>query len=183
MQHEGFWDFSLRTYRCRGVPEACLALQGGAGADVNLVLWCCWAGGRAAPLGDEVFRQALEFSVEWSDRVVKPLRSARRWMKSTGCGGSAVDRDACMALRTGIKSVELRAEQLQQQALAALPLAGTSEEGGPRSIASNLIRYFEAIGAGIGADVRVHLRTIVSAAFPDAGAPSLEEFERALQKG
>lgn len=181
MQHEGFWDFSLRTYRCRGVQEACLALQEGAGADVNLVLWCCWAGGHAAPLGGEVFRQALAFSVEWNRGVVKPLRSVRRWMKATGCSMGPVDRDACMALRTGIKGAELRAEQLQQQALESLPLAGGSEDGGPGSIASNLNRYFEAIGSGIDADVRTHLRKIVSAAFPDAGAPSLEEFERALQ--
>ena len=183
MQHEGFWDFSLRTYRSERVPEACLALQDEKGADVNLVLWCCWAGGHAAPLDDEVFRQALEFSVEWSHGVVKPLRSVRRWMKATGCSSGLVDREACRALRTGIKGVELRAEQLQQRALAALPLAGGSEDGRPGSIASNLIRYFEAIGAGIDADVRAHLCTIVSAAFPDAGASSLEEFERALQKG
>ena len=35
---EGFWDFSVRTYRTPGVPDACLSLQNDYAADVNMLL-------------------------------------------------------------------------------------------------------------------------------------------------
>ncbi|HEY9550471.1 MAG TPA: TIGR02444 family protein, partial [Kiloniellaceae bacterium] len=39
-----FWQFSGAVYARRGVAEACLALQQRHGLDVNLLLFCAWAG-------------------------------------------------------------------------------------------------------------------------------------------
>ena len=45
-----FWDFSLIVYMTPGVGPACVALQEAHELDVNIVLFCLWAGasGRGA---------------------------------------------------------------------------------------------------------------------------------------
>ena len=49
-----FWQFSGAVYAHPGVAEACLDLQDRHGLDVNLLLFCAWAGvqGRVFDGGD-----------------------------------------------------------------------------------------------------------------------------------
>jgi uncharacterized protein (TIGR02444 family) len=177
---EAFWDFSVRTYRSSGVPEACLDLQDEQGADVNMLLYCCWAGGCGASLDAGSFDRAQTFSRDWSGQVVRPLRAARRWMKQDGCAAGPVDRDACMALRQQVKNIELAAEKLQQLALAALPLpAGGSPVAGDAqlaAVAANLRRYCTASGIRLDDVVIDRLRIIVRAGFPELRQESLQAF-------
>jgi uncharacterized protein (TIGR02444 family) len=108
-----FWFFSLSVYRQPGVPDACLVLQDGAGADVNLVLFLLWhaAEGRALGAADVA---AIEAMVgEWRRSVVVPLREARRALKARD------DEPAVAALRRQVKQSELEAERLQQELLFA----------------------------------------------------------------
>lgn len=166
---ESFWGFSLRTYAKPAVAEACLFLQDKRGLDVNLVLYCCWIGGRAPVLDTADFADAFEFSVRWKRHVVEPLRDVRRWMKTDGCEQEPVESKSCMSLRDRVKKLELEAEKLQQNALEALSseVIGAGGEG-PAAIAANLARLCEA--RGVHVDTRVHgaLRTILRAAYPDA---------------
>ena len=37
-----FWEFSLAFYAPEPVGAACLSLQDRRGADVNILLLCCW---------------------------------------------------------------------------------------------------------------------------------------------
>ena len=77
-----FWDFSLAIYRKPGVSEACLRLQDAAGVDVNLLLFFCWlATTRDTALDEEAIRDIVARTADWRDRVVRPLRGIRRWMK------------------------------------------------------------------------------------------------------
>ena len=166
-QDESFWDFSLRTYSQAGVPAACLALQDELGADVNMILYCIWAGSRAAALDEAAFRRAFEFSSRWATEVVNPLRRARRWMKQEAGTEGTVDGAACFALREQIKTAELAAEKLQQLTLAALPL--TDGAGGLEAVMANLRLYFGAIGAPLDDEAVERLMVIVRAAFPQGG--------------
>ena len=106
-----FWDFSLRVYRQPGVPDACLALQDAAGADVNIVLFLLWhaAEGRALEAADIAALEALVG--DWRRQVVVPLREVRRVLKSREADPEAA------ALRRQVKQVELEAERLQQETL------------------------------------------------------------------
>ena len=112
-----FWRFSLRFYRQPGAADACIALQDRDGVDVNVLLFLLWLATdkRRVALADA---QALcAKALSWRDDVVAPLRSVRRTLK----GGSAlVEGSAAEFFRTRIKSVELEAERLQQEALFAL---------------------------------------------------------------
>ncbi len=165
MRREGFafWRFSLRTYRKRGVAEACLALQDECGADVNLLLYCCWIGSRGRKLDPRAVRSAMAGVGRWQKEVVWSLRQARRAIRKDPHGAEA---EAVKLLRRSIAAVELDAEYLEQrlldrEAARTQPSAGNS---GPREAASaNLARYFEALGSTPGPRARRHLRTLTDA--------------------
>jgi len=119
-----FWRFSLKFYRAPGVADACIALQEGAGVDVNLLLFLLWQATqrRAFTAADVV---AIEDRVgPWRDAAVIPLRNVRRALKSPP---ALVAAGTAEAFRTRIKAVELEAERLQQEAMYGL--AATSPLG------------------------------------------------------
>lgn len=167
---EGFWDFSIRTYRTPGVPEVCLSLQNDYGADVNMLLYCCWAGTCVGQIDGELFARASGFSTLWADNVVTPLRFARTWMKQSGCNAEPVPRDACMELRDEIKSVEFASEKLQQEVLESLvsteSLRDTQADQVLQDVAANLEIYADFVGLDDCDDVRKKLSVIIDAAFP-----------------
>jgi uncharacterized protein (TIGR02444 family) len=102
-----FWTFSLKVYAAEGVQAECLALQEQYGLDVNLLLFCAYAGAVecVALSMDDVASVAA--AVEgWHKDVVRPLRHARRALK-------AHEPDAA-PLRTNVKRSELEAEQIEQ---------------------------------------------------------------------
>ena len=71
-----FWEFSLRVYGGRGVAEACLALQDECGADVNMVLYCCWVGASGGgAVESRLLRRAAEMVAPWQGEVVGALRA------------------------------------------------------------------------------------------------------------
>jgi uncharacterized protein (TIGR02444 family) len=167
---ESFWDFSVRTYRTTGVPDACLSPQNDYGADVNMLLYCCWIGPHAGQFDAQLFAQATRFSTQWADNVVKPLRCARTWMKHTGCLTDPVATEACMDLRDKIKSVEFAAEKLQQETLESLvsinPAHNSDANQVLTDVMANLNRYAEFADINDCADVRRKLGIIIDAAFP-----------------
>lgn len=108
-----FWQFSGTVYGRAGVAEACLDLQDRHGLDVNLLLFCAWAGTRGRRLdgGDLGLLRAAVWS--WQDNVVAPLRAARRWLKQQ----VAVPDDLGETFREEVKGLELQAEMLEQLVL------------------------------------------------------------------
>ncbi len=164
-----FWDFSLEVYRRPGVAEACLALQARHGLDVNLLLFCCWAGrrGRVLCVGDFA---GLEAAVgDWHRRVVQPLREVRRWLRDRPAN---FDEQA-KALRAEIKGRELDAEHIEQLLLdRALPIP----PGAPSAAAAagNLEAYLTSIGAARGAGDTADIGTLLRGAFPEIAPDEAE---------
>ena len=167
---EGFWDFSVRTYRTPGVPDACLSLQNENGADVNMVLYCCWVGAVIGAFDDRLFSRASEYSAHWAKNVVIPLREARTWMKHTGCSTDPTPTEECMQLREEVKSVEFAAEKMQQEVLESMvPVerrgCDTADEI-TRDVIANLKLYAEYLDLDIHDDIKRKFSIIIEAAFP-----------------
>jgi uncharacterized protein (TIGR02444 family) len=140
-----FWRYSLRVYARAGVEQACLALQE-AGADVNLLLFCCWQGSQGGTLNKQSLRKAMQAVAVWQQQVVQPLRQARRIIKR-GLPGVASDMSG--SLRQRISRVELDAEYLEQLVLAQHATATPQSQPtiDPQQIAAvNLKRYLELLG-------------------------------------
>ena len=117
---EGFWDFSNRIYRSPDVRQCCLSLQDLYGLDVNLLLFACWHARSRGLFESALVARALAFSGHWADQVVKPLRSARRWMKAQT--ESDLDEEF-QTLREEIKALELQCERFQENTLEAMVAA------------------------------------------------------------
>jgi uncharacterized protein (TIGR02444 family) len=108
------WAFSLVFYQQPDVMSALLALQDGAGLDVNLILFALWLGLSGRGRVDDRAVDAADRSVRvLRDEVIEPLRALRAGLKS------AADADI-LRLREGIKALEIDAEKAAQDRLAAL---------------------------------------------------------------
>jgi uncharacterized protein (TIGR02444 family) len=144
-----FWDFSLGLYGRKGIPDLCIDLQDRLGADVNILLYCCWAAVCGAPMLTESEVAALDALVrDWREDVVKPLRATRRAMKEMTAPGDTGHRER---IRNQVKRSELDAERVQQLMLAAampLPAKESSSSGDVRKTAlANMATYLTFLGA------------------------------------
>ena len=168
-----FWDFSLALYGREGVARACVALQDRRGLDVNLLLFCCWAGSRGRRL-DPADLKGLDAAVRpWRDAVVRPLRGIRRWLKTQAPGALAAP---AQRLREKIKAEELQAEAVEQALLAqilkipdGLISGGLFPEsrGAPAVIARNILAYVTFLEIEMQAADRDELATVLAACCPD----------------
>lgn len=106
-----FWDYSLVHYGRPEVARVCLELQEDVGANVNLVLFCCWLGsfGQVLTVGD--LDEAEAVIRDWNEQVVEPLRGVRRFVQSEFAGFA--DQEWPLE----VKQLELKAERVVQNKL------------------------------------------------------------------
>ncbi len=151
-----FWDFSLEVYGRDGAAPACLALQDSKGLDVNLLLFCCWAGACGHGLQPPEIEGLIASVRPWRSEVVEPLRRLRRQLSDDG-GSDALIAQA--------KAAELGAEAVVQRVLLeALPL----EPGGGSAelAAKNLKAYARLLEVQCDSAVTADLAAVLRGAFP-----------------
>lgn len=154
-----FWQFSIKFYGMPGVAPACIELQDQAGVDVNVLFFLLWnATERRALNADDVIK--VEGAIRpWRDMTVVPLRSMRRALKAPP---SAMTPEAAEGFRTRIKSTELEAERLQQEALYGIATSGTLGHSSPSPVqaAQDSLSSYQGV---IGPFPPGPLQTILSA--------------------
>lgn len=109
-----FWAFSLETYAKPGLAEACLELQDQCDADVNLLLFLLWLGYEGRCLSVQEIGAIIDLVKPWQEGVVRPLRLARRSLKSAAHDWQS---EEAVLLRQRVKADELSAERVQQHVL------------------------------------------------------------------
>jgi len=137
-----FWRFSLAIYGQHGVAQECVALQEAIGIDVNLLLFCAWAGVQSIVLSGEDIEAASNSVAAWQDYVVRPLRDVRRYIKPLEDG----EFDG---LRARVKGVEIEAEQVEQSLLFAYSKGIQSPSSGAdrrSATIQNVRKYIEIKG-------------------------------------
>ena len=77
-----FWDFSLAVWGRAAVEPACLALQARHGIDINILLFCGWAGRRGRALDAADLGRLIDAARPWREAAVLPLRALRIWHKT-----------------------------------------------------------------------------------------------------
>jgi uncharacterized protein (TIGR02444 family) len=112
-----FWAFSLAVYADATVRQECLELQDEYGVDINLVLFCAFAGAvHGVVLSDRVMREAAGAVSTWQREIVATLRAARRALKPFAAPNAPLNAPV-IRLRAQVKTLELEAEQIEQQTL------------------------------------------------------------------
>jgi uncharacterized protein (TIGR02444 family) len=165
-----FWGYSLKLYARPEVSQACLELQDGFDLDVNMVLFCVWAGaeGPGRLTGSEIL-SAVTRSGRWQREVVRRLRYVRRTLKHDALGASD---ELVQLFRPEVQALELAAEHVEQLLLAEIvPLERTAN--GFDIAAANLLAYFEAVGLAPGGNSRDEILLILARAFPGVAADQL----------
>ena len=132
-----FWEYSLATYRRRGVAEHCLRAQNALGIDINFLLYASWLASIDQRL-DFSHLRGLDANVgQWREEVVVPLRNLRQHWRSL---------PAAAELRTELQAIELRAEQNQQDMMWRYYLLAPPLQSRPRPLQENLVLTFESQG-------------------------------------
>ena len=167
-----FWDFSLAVWGREAVEPACLALQARHGIDVNILLFCGWAGRRGRNLDAADLGRLIDAARPWREAAVLPLRALRIWLKTQ----AVAPNEPAEALRQRIKACELEAEAIQQALLVAaiaVPEGAVSEGavsgggGGPALTAANLSTYLAVLGIAPGADDTADLTDLLRGCHPE----------------
>jgi uncharacterized protein (TIGR02444 family) len=158
---DAFWDFSTALYARPGVEAALLALQDVDGLEVNLVLFCLFAGARGQSLDGASVAAMQGVGFAWGREVVQPLRAARRQLKPLSEPLS--ENGTAAALREEVKKVELAAERAMQGALAEL--LTPAGEGGRLVAEANLAAFIMAEGLAMTPANARALGTVLDAAF------------------
>lgn len=158
-----FWDYSLALYRKDGVERACLELQDEFDLDVNLVLFCLWAGAEGpGALTAEELGECMVRGGQWQREVVQRLRFIRRTLKHDSLGAT---EELAKMLRPDVQSLELSAEHVEQLLLASIAPLERDDRSSSAGI-GNLGAYFDAAGISREGDARAAVMTILVAAFP-----------------
>jgi uncharacterized protein (TIGR02444 family) len=111
------WAFALEVYARPGVSDACLKLQNEAGVDVLMLLAVTFAAIRLRVLLTPAEITELDNACRpWREQIIRPLRAIRTGLKSGPAPAPSNDTEQ---LRSKIKVIELNAERLQNQLLAA----------------------------------------------------------------
>jgi uncharacterized protein (TIGR02444 family) len=113
-----FWRFSLAFYADPEVKDACLALQDRHGLDVNLLLLAAWAARSRRLIAAADAYRLRTLSADYQERVMHPVRQARRALTATGAEAWLASLVA--QRRRALLAVELDLERLEQLQLERL---------------------------------------------------------------
>jgi len=156
------WQYALETYQRPSVAQACLALQDGFSADVNLLLTASWLAARQLAWQSTDVAGLVDLCADWREHCVLPLRALRRYLRSR----AGQDDEALAALYRQGKTMELEAERYQlsliEDVINASPLKRRVLPY-PDLLAVNLDVYLQRLGCQDCRPARAALLTALSA--------------------
>jgi uncharacterized protein (TIGR02444 family) len=163
-----FWNFSLAVYGASAVQDECLHLQDQFGLDVNLILLCAFLGAvHGVALTPQDIAAARQEVGPWHEDIVKPLRAARRRLKTIELKDAEAAK-AAMQLRTQVKAAELESERIEQTILeqwAAARLAAWPRVNARDAVPENLQALLAAYGIGPERLIAAHaMKHLIAAA-------------------
>jgi uncharacterized protein (TIGR02444 family) len=124
---DAFWEFSLAFYSREPVANACLSLQDRRGADVNILLLCCWLATLECGLDGAALRRADAAVADWRREVILPLRAARHAASDRFPELGKFDR---RSIKQAILSAELECERIAQRKLVEAVAEGAESAAG-----------------------------------------------------
>jgi uncharacterized protein (TIGR02444 family) len=166
-----FWSFTLGLYGKPGVAPALIGLQDRLGLDVNMLLYCCWAGADGRVLSRDDLKAVEAVAEPWQSEVVRPLRALRRRLKG---GFGAMPTDRVQAYRKRVNELEIEGEHIAQNAMAQSPRGGRpAGTTAAAAVVANVKAYLKLRHAPVDAPERADLTTILCACCSDATADEI----------
>ena len=160
-----FWAFTLALYGKPGVAAALIGLQDRLGLDVNMLLFCSWAGANLRLLSRDDLKAVEAVAEPWQSEVVRPLRALRRRLKG---GFAPMPADRVESYRKRVNELEIEGEHIVQNAMGAQP-RGERQAGAASTaqVVANLKAYLRLRHAPVETAEQAELTTVVRACCPD----------------
>ena len=160
MQANAFWQYSLIVYNRDGVAPLLLQLQDNFGADVNLLLCCCWLAAEGKVFTAKDLQLMIQLSAKWRAECIIPLRGLRKFLST---------QPGVESMASRVKALELESEQWQQDLLyrwiASVDLA-TSNQPADMLMVQGLQQYCALLPGVNEKDVAELLSQLVVAVAP-----------------
>jgi len=112
-----YWDWAVAVHGKDGVDAALTGLQDSHGQCVAYLLWAAWAAHEGRPLSQEILKKGAALAQHWEGAATRPLRAARRNLKTPA---PLVNAEAREALREQVRKAEFAAERLLMETLEGL---------------------------------------------------------------
>ncbi len=163
---QSLWSFSLQIYKQPGVEEACLTLQDSIGADINILMYCCWRG----EISNDEIKDLVTLIPSWQNEVVKGLRDVRRKIKqllSANCEPSRNIKE----LRGKVAALELESEKIEQTMLSSFAKNYSTGERSKSASRSNLLKYTSLLSRNLNKENKNALAMLLNATFSDENKP------------
>jgi len=125
----GFKEFAASAYQRGDVASRCIEWQDRFGADVLIVLFCCWRADHGAETGESLLRRAAAATRIMEHHLLQPLRAARRALQAVQTHNPALRR-----CREAVLERELQCEWLKADVLAGLATDSATPEAGASSV-------------------------------------------------
>ncbi len=128
-----YWDWAVAVHGREGVDAALTALQDDHGQCVAYLLWAAWASHEARGLPPEILAQGAALARHWEGAATRPLRAARRNLKTPA---PPITEEQRNALREQVRKAEFAAERLLMETLESL---APDPDGARRDLAADLM--------------------------------------------
>lgn len=99
-----YTKYALKIYQQPGIKELMLAFQDRFGADVPILLYCCWLATEQKCLSGSAIQALVADTDTWREECVRALRKVRRFLK---------EQPGQDKLYQQVKQVELQSEMIQ----------------------------------------------------------------------
>lgn len=164
MSAQGLWQYAETLYAQHGVAASLLGLQHRHGADVDLLLWCCWCAASGRGAIDEAALGAADGAVAaWREHVTRPLRTVRDIIGKHGPLSALAGAER---VRRQVLDAELGSERVALGVLEDLAPVPAVAVGGEACLAADsLAGYCRLLGLRLEADDEAALLTLLTAAF------------------
>lgn len=158
--------FARSLWAERDASAACRALAARDGLDVNVLLFCAWAGRHGHGLTVGQIERLRAVSLPWREAVTDRLSGVRAWLATQdGLPEMLPADDGAGALADTLAAAEEDADRIQQNILdRTLPLADGEPDVG--AMVANIHAYFGLLGRTPGPEATADLVAVVLAALP-----------------
>jgi uncharacterized protein (TIGR02444 family) len=163
-----FWNYSCRQFENRSIADTCLQLQNACDADVNILLYCCWAADNRIQLDNDDLQKLIRASNPWQSAIIKPLRDARRMMKHQIIAMPANLHTQTIA---NLTEMELNAEHMAQLDLEKtidFETRTVSDDEIINISARNLLLYVQTLTAAQTVDSSCQIADLLKYVYGDA---------------
>ncbi len=169
--NSALWNYTTQIWTLPDVEAICIDLQNNHDANVNMLLYCCWAGTKNLCLNEDDLQILLDAVQPWQT-ITKPLRDSRKLMKNQLIAMPAKIVDQTLA---NITEMELNAEHMAQlsleKVLKAENISSCKEQNNIKCSLCNISLYINSLDSISSADeILPQISSLLTAIFEDEEA-------------